>query len=238
MKASIVFVSLFLFLPIPTYSGVGSTFLAPVGSGVGAFDGRVMASAQSGTFNYTVTLNTTMGIIVIGLFDDMPITTGNFKNLTQLGVYDGTIFHRVVHNFVIQGGDASGKGINVPTIQDELPSKHSNVRGSVAMAKTSLPNSATSQFYINLVDNTGLDTGYSVFGQVVQGMTVVDNIGSVTTDPYTDRPVQDVTVLKATLSGPVPEYTAIALIALFSATTLLLVASRRTRRNAVCKTRP
>jgi peptidylprolyl isomerase len=150
------------------------------------------------TYNYTAILNTTMGNIVIGLFDDMPITTGNFKNLTQHGIYDDTIFHRVVHNFVIQGGDVSGKGITVPTIPDELPNKHSNVRGSVAMAKTNLPNSATSQFYINLVDNLFLDSYYSVFGQVVQGMDVVDSIGNVPTDPN-DRPLQNVTILKAQL---------------------------------------
>jgi peptidylprolyl isomerase len=177
--------------------------------------------ALSSSFNYTVTLTTSMGTIVIGLFDDMPITTGNFKNLTQLGVYDGTIFHRVVHSFVIQGGDASGKGIVVPTIHDELPNKHSNVRGSVAMAKTSSPNSATSQFYINLVDNTYLDTNYSVFGQVVQGMNVVDSIGSVQTDT-TDRPLQDVTVQTARLQA-VPEYAAWVFLAVFMAAALFAV---------------
>ncbi len=181
--------------------------------------------AVSSNFNYTVTLTTSKGTIVIGLFDDMPITTGNFKNLTQLGVYDGTIFHRVVHNFVIQGGDASGKGIVVPTIHDELPNKHSNVRGSVAMAKTSLPNSATSQFYINLVDNTGapayLDSNYSVFGQVVQGMDVVDSIGSVQTDTN-DRPLQDVTVQTARLQA-VPEYAVWVFLVVFMTAALFAV---------------
>jgi peptidylprolyl isomerase len=87
-----------------------------------------------------------MGDITIQLHDDMPITSGNFKNLTQQGIYDGTIFHRVVHSFVIQGGDASAKGISVPAIPDQLPNKRSSFRGSVTMAETSLPNSATSQF--------------------------------------------------------------------------------------------
>jgi peptidylprolyl isomerase len=172
-----------------------------------------------------VTLTTSKGTIVIGLFDDMPITTGNFKNLTQFGVYDGTLFHRVVHNFVIQGGDASGKGIVVPTIHDELPNKHSNVRSSVAMAKTSLPNSATSQFYINLVDNSGapayLDSNYSVFGQVVQGMDVVDSIGSVQTDTN-DRPLQNVTVQTARLQA-VPEYAAWVFLVVFMAAALFAV---------------
>lgn len=143
-----------------------------------------------------ILLVTSMGNITIELYDDMPITSGNFRNLVQNGVLDGTIFHRVVHDFVVQGGDASGKGINVPTIQDELPNKHNNVRGSVAMAKTSEPNSATSQFYINLIDNPHLDTNYSVFGRVIEGMAVVDAIGDVPTDTA-ERPLQDVTLIRA-----------------------------------------
>ena len=145
-----------------------------------------------------VLLATSMGNITIELYDDMPITSGNFKNLAQQGVFDGTIFHRVVHNFVIQGGDADAKGIDVPTIPDELPNKHSNVRGSVAMAKTNEPNSANSQFYINLKDNLRLDSNYSVFGKVVAGMDVVDAIGNAPT-ASSDRPLQDVTVTKAEL---------------------------------------
>src|SRR3989337_2004711 len=75
-----------------------------------------------------VLLRTPMGDIPIQLYDDMPITRGNLKNLVKTGIYDETNFHRVVANFVIQGGDASAKGINVATIQDELPNKHSNIR--------------------------------------------------------------------------------------------------------------
>jgi len=145
-----------------------------------------------------VLLRTTMGDITIQLYDDMPITTGNFRDLVKRAVYDGTIFHRVVHDFVIQGGDAGAKGINVPTIADELPNKHSNIRGSVAMAKTSAPNSATSQFYINLKDNLNLDSNYSVFGGVIDGMGVVDAIGKVSTD-NNDKPLQDVRMTKAEL---------------------------------------
>lgn len=144
-----------------------------------------------------ILLVTSMGNITIELYDDMPITSGNFKNLTEHGVYDGTIFHRVAKDpAVIQGGDASAKGVSVPTIPDELPNKHSNVRGSVAMAKTDVPNSATSQFYINLVDNLYLDSNYSVFGRVIIGMDVVDAIGNVPTDSN-DKPLQDVTVIRA-----------------------------------------
>jgi peptidylprolyl isomerase len=152
-----------------------------------------------------VILETSMGNITIELYNDMPITSGNFKNLVQRSVYDDTIFHRVVHGFVIQGGDATSKGITVSTIQDELPNKHSNVRGSVAMAKTGAPNSATSQFFINL-NNTNaaqLDSNYSVFGTVVAGMEVVDKIGGVAiipTDPQNPndgKPEQNVTLIKA-----------------------------------------
>ena len=155
-----------------------------------------------------VLLVTSMGNITIELYSDMPITTGNFKNLVRTGVYDGTIFHRVVPGFVIQGGDATSKGITVPTIPDELPNKHSNVRGTVAMAKTNQANSATSQFFINLNDtNAGppasLDSTYSVFGKVVAGMDIVDNISLVTVfstnqqDPGYQRPVTDVTLIVA-----------------------------------------
>ena len=155
-------------------------------------------SPATSTGSSKVLLVTSMGNITIELYEDMPITSGNFENLVQKGTYDGTIFHRVVHDFVVQGGDASGKGITVPTIADELPNKHSNLRGSVAMAKTSEPNSATSQFYINLKDNLDLDSNYSVFGRVLAGMNVVDAIGNVSTDANY-RPLQNVTVTRAEL---------------------------------------
>jgi peptidylprolyl isomerase len=147
-----------------------------------------------------VLLVTSMGNITIELYEDMPITSGNFANLTLHGVYDGTIFHRVVHDFVVQGGDTSAKNITVPSIPDELPNRHSNIRGSVAMAKTDQLNSATSQFYINLKNNTrvptNLDTKYSVFGKVVAGMDAVDKIGNVATDSN-DKPLQDVNLVSA-----------------------------------------
>jgi peptidylprolyl isomerase len=132
-----------------------------------------------------VLLVTSMGDITIQLYDDMPITTGNFKNLVRTGVYNGTQFTRVAYGFVIQGGDATEKGITVPPIPDELPNKHSNVAGAVAMAKTSQPNSATSQFFIDLNDSNAasLDSTYSVFGMVISGMNVVDAIGQVPITP-------------------------------------------------------
>jgi peptidylprolyl isomerase len=156
-------------------------------------------SPKAGLSPTRVLLATSMGEITIELYQDMPITSENFRNLTEHGVYNGTLFHRVVPGFVIQSGDATTKGITVPTIPDELPNKHSNVRGSVAMAKTSAPNSATSQFYINLGDNTYLDSNYSVFGRVIEGIDVVDQIGSVPTNTTTQEPLQAVTLIRAEL---------------------------------------
>jgi cyclophilin family peptidyl-prolyl cis-trans isomerase len=150
-----------------------------------------------------VLLVTSMGNITIELYDDMPITTGNFRNLVKAGDYDGTLFNRVARGFVIQGGDVSAKGIVVPPIKDELPNKHSNVRGAVAMAKTSQPNSATSQFFIDLNDTNAaqLDGFYSVFGYVTDGMDVVDAISRVPINPVNGpddgSPITPVTIITA-----------------------------------------
>ena len=153
-----------------------------------------------------VLLKTSMGDITIQLRDDRPITTTNFKNLVQQGVYDGTIFHRVVYGFVIQGGDPTGTGYgdpSIPNIQDELDGDNHNNRGTVAMAKKSdpttgksIPNSGSSQFFINLADNNDLDAEYSVFGTVISGMNIVDEIANVATDEN-GRPVLDVTLIDA-----------------------------------------
>jgi len=146
-----------------------------------------------------VLLETSMGNITIELYNDMPITTGNFVNLTEHGVYDNTIFHRVVSGFVIQGGDPTGTGQgdpSIPAIRDELPNKHSNVIGAVAMANTGNPNTGSSQFFIDLVDNSAeLDSGYPVFGKVVGGMEAVAAIGTVQVDSN-DRPLEPVTLIK------------------------------------------
>jgi peptidylprolyl isomerase len=187
--------------------------LVVVGVGFGAYvlinqAGSGGSNSGGGSSQYRISsvptnkilLVTSMGNITIELYADMPITSENFKNLTKLGIYDGTIFHRVVKGFVVQGGDPTGTGMGDPSIAripDELPNKHSNVRGSVAMAKTSEPNSATSQFYINLVDNSAnLDSNYSVFGRVTKGMDVVDKIANVAVDEN-DRPLSNVTLIRA-----------------------------------------
>ena len=153
-------------------------------------------------FMTNVILHTTMGDIEIRMHDDMPITTGNFVKLAKEGFYDGVIFHRVIKNFMIQGGDPTGTGMGGPgyNIDDEFGTGHSNVRGTIAMANTGRPNTGGSQFFINTVDNTYLDkedrsTPYAhpVFGTVVSGMDVVDRISHVDTDRH-DRPVDDVVI--------------------------------------------
>ena len=149
-----------------------------------------------------VMLQTSMGNILIELRDDMPITTTNFMNLVKEGVYDGTIFHRVIADFMIQGGDPTGTGFgdpSIPTIQDEFsenPENNRNLRGTIAMANTEDPNSGSSQFFINAVYNSHLDNAHPVFGEVIEGMEVVDQILNVETDSN-DKPIMLVTINSA-----------------------------------------
>ena len=153
--------------------------------------------------------NTTRnGNITIQLRDDKPITSGNFRTLVEQGKYDNTIFHRVMAGFMIQGGNLSE---SVPPIYDEIGSNNHNIAGTIAMALSTLsgemvPNSASSQFFINVGDNTGLDSNFSVFGDVVQGMDVVIAISQV---PAVANPA-----IPSEISVPVNEVT------LISATTL------------------
>jgi peptidylprolyl isomerase len=156
---------------------------------------------QNGSGGSRVLLRTSMGDIVIELHEDMPITAGNFKMLVQQGTYDGTIFHRVIDGFMIQGGDPTGTGYGdplIPSIPDEFTDHNRNTRGTVAMANAG-PNTGSSQFFINLVDNNYLDTKHPVFGQVIDGMDVVDAIGKVETDEN-DRPRQEVRIFTAELA--------------------------------------
>lgn len=145
-----------------------------------------------------VLVNTNRGDIVIELYGDMPITAGNFRKLVQRNVYDGTIFHRVIDGFMIQGGDPTGTGCgdpSIPSIPDEFTDHNRNDRGTVSMANAG-PNTGSSQFFINLVDNNRLDPKHPVFGKVVEGIEVVDIIGKVDTDEN-DRPKQKVKIIKA-----------------------------------------
>ncbi|MCW5637044.1 MAG: peptidyl-prolyl cis-trans isomerase [Rubrivivax sp.] len=160
-----------------------------------------------------VRLATSEGDIVLELdAAKAPKTVANFVGYVKAGHYDGTIFHRVIPGFMIQGGgmnpDMSEKKTLSP-IPLESRNGLSNVRGTVAMARTMDPNSATAQFFINVVDNAFLDQpqardghGYAVFGKVVSGMEVVDKIRLVPTQnagPHQNVPVKPVTIRKATL---------------------------------------
>lgn len=149
---------------------------------------------------------TNMGSFKIKLYEDMPITTNNFKKLIKDGFYDGIIFHRIIQNFMIQGGCPNGNGTGGPgyNIKDEFGTGHSNLKGTISMANTGEPNSGGSQFFINLVDNKNLDkesdtpSAHPVFGEVIEGMDVVEKIGSVQTGMY-DKPIQDVKIIKISL---------------------------------------
>ena len=149
-----------------------------------------------------ILLETNKGNIVIELYDDMPATTTNFKNLVEQGTYDGVIFHRVIDGFMIQGGDPTGTGYGdskIPNIKDEFTHKsgNKNNRGTISMANAG-PNTGSSQFFINLVDNNFLDTKHPAFGKVIEGMDVVDEIAKVETNSQ-DKPLEDVVIIKASV---------------------------------------
>lgn len=157
--------------------------------------------------NTKVLLETTEGNIKIELYSDkMPITAGNFEKLVKEGFYDGIIFHRVIKDFMIQGGDPTGTGMGGPgyTIKDEFVEGISNLRGTLSMANSG-PNSGGSQFFINLVDNTYLDwdkqplqSKHPVFGEIIEGMEIVDKIGNTETGAQ-DRPLKEIKITKATI---------------------------------------
>ncbi|WP_317929308.1 peptidylprolyl isomerase [Halioxenophilus sp. WMMB6] len=156
-----------------------------------------------------VELETDLGKIVIELYSDKaPVTTANFLKYVDSHFYDGTIFHRVIANFVVQGGglryDFTQKETNDPIV-NESSNGLLNRRGTLSMARYSDPDSATSQFFINLKDNTNLDpkankAGYTVFGEVIQGMAVVE---AIVAEPqglyrnYPNAPNAPVRILKA-----------------------------------------
>jgi cyclophilin family peptidyl-prolyl cis-trans isomerase len=165
------------------------------------------AFAQDGK-NPRVVMETSHGKIVIELFPEKaPITVKNFLQYVDDKHYDGTIFHRVKPDFMIQGGGfepgLNEKKARAP-IKNEASNNVSNERGTIAMARTNVADSATNQFFINVVDNKFLDranakdeVGYAVFGKVVDGMEVVDKIRRVKTDSqggHDDVPVQDVVI--------------------------------------------
>jgi len=150
--------------------------------------------------NPKVTLQTTEGTIQIELFlDTMPITAGNFKKLVEKKFYDGTGFHRVIPDFMAQGGCPRGDGTGDPgySIKDEFTKQNRNVKGTLSMANAG-PNTGGSQFFINVADNNFLDTKHPVFGKVVKGMDVVEKIVNVPRD-RNDKPRVPIKIEKATL---------------------------------------
>ena len=179
---------------------------------VGAVTAAIVASYQSNTKlpskDYYASIETNFGEIEIQLFaDQAPVTVENFVNLAKSGFYDGTLFHRVVPGFVIQGGDPNtrtadrslwGTGGSGRTIPLEISSLQ-NARGMVAMARSQDPNSASSQFYILVGDAHFLDGQYAVFGKVVAGMDVVDKIANIPRDER-DIPLENVVIKSITIS--------------------------------------
>ncbi|HII16875.1 TPA: peptidylprolyl isomerase [Candidatus Woesearchaeota archaeon] len=162
---------------------------------------------KSNQKNPVAAFNTNYGTFKIELFEDnAPITAGNFRKLAKEGFYDGLTFHRVIKNFMIQGGDPSGDGTGDPgyTIEDEFYEGSSNVRGTISMANRG-QDTGGSQFFINLVDNTFLDydkpptsSKHPVFGRVIENMEVIDRIAQVETLPG-DRPREPVVISTITI---------------------------------------
>ena len=162
------------------------------------------------------TIKTNLGDIQLELNDEKaPITVENFKKIAESGYYEGTIFHRVINGFMVQGGgltaDMSNKSSGTSPIQNEANNGLTNDRGTIAMARTMDPHSATSQFFINHKDNAFLNHtgenpqgwGYAVFGIVTEGMDIVDQIADVATGSsgaYQDVPEEVITIESVTLS--------------------------------------
>ena len=175
----------------------------------------VAALAGAPAWAQKVKLATTMGDIVVELdAAKAPKTVDNFLQYVKSGHYDGTVFHRVIDGFMIQGGGFTPEMVQKPTrapIPLESRNGLKNERYTLAMARTNVPDSATAQFFVNVADNAFLDQanardghGYAVFGKVVAGTDVVDKIKAVATGsrgPHQNVPVQPVVIVKATVEN-------------------------------------
>jgi peptidyl-prolyl cis-trans isomerase A (cyclophilin A) len=173
----------------------------------------LLAASTAAAAEPQVELKTNMGTIVLELYADRaPETVKNFQQYVQSGHYNGTVFHRVIPGFMIQGGGFTADLGHKPTrepIKNEANNGLKNAVGTIAMARTSDPHSATSQFFINVVDNPALDYregnfGYAVFGKVVSGMDVVQSIVNVPTaarPPHQNVPVKPVVIESARVLG-------------------------------------
>ncbi|MDD5362177.1 MAG: peptidylprolyl isomerase [Ignavibacteria bacterium] len=148
-----------------------------------------------------VKFETSMGTFKAKLFSkEAPITTDNFRSLVEKGFYNGIIFHRVIDGFMIQGGDptGTGRGGSGTTIKDEFgPGLKHNKKGILSMANAG-PNTGQSQFFITLAPTPHLDGKHAIFGEIVDGMSVVEKIGKTKTGPG-DKPVEDVKMIKVTM---------------------------------------
>lgn len=184
-----------------------STFLKIVASLVLAASFAWAQPAQAA--NPTVIFKTSLGDITIQLDPkNAPISTANFLAYVDKKFYDGTIFHRIIPGFVVQGGGFTPgmtQKDTVPPIKNEASNGLKNLRGTISMARTNDPDSATSQFFLNLVDNPPLDPGmngpgYAVFGKITKGLDVIDKMAQVQTTtkgPFENVPVQDVILISA-----------------------------------------
>ncbi len=148
-----------------------------------------------------VKFETSMGTFKVKLFSkEAPITTENFRGLVEKGFYNGIIFHRIIDGFMIQGGDptGTGRGGSGTTIKDEFgPGLKHSKKGILSMANAG-PNTGTSQFFITLAPTPHLDGKHAIFGEIVEGMSIVEKIGKVKTGSM-DRPVEDVKMIKVTM---------------------------------------
>lgn len=192
-------------IAVVVIAGIIGWQLMKTDQAIAPVDEESTEASENTTVDKIAVLETSMGNIKIKLYGDMPITAGNFEKLILDGIYDGVIFHRVIDGFMIQGGDPTGTGMgdpSIPKIQDEFVAGHSNVRGTISMANAG-PNTGSSQFFINLVDNINLDydkepltSKHPVFGEVIEGMEVVESIAKVDKDGR-DKPLEDVVIKKA-----------------------------------------
>ena len=164
--------------------------------------GQIKNGGEQKMENRIARLETSKGIIDIELFEDKaPKTTENFIKLVEKGFYDGLIFHRGIDGFMIQGGCPKGDGTGGPgyTIPDEFhPDLRHSGEGILSMANAG-PNTGGSQFFITLAKTDWLDGHHAVFGKVIKGMDVVKAIGKVETDPFYNRPFEDVTIKKISI---------------------------------------
>jgi cyclophilin family peptidyl-prolyl cis-trans isomerase len=176
--------------------------------------GPLGLAAESSATDPQVVIRTSEGDITVRLFKDKaPLTVANFLGYADAGFYNGTIFHRVIPNFMIQGGgflpDMTEKATGTP-VENESRNRLHNTRGTLAMARTNDPDSATSQFFINQRNNLRLDwapgrEGYTVFGEVILGMDIVDFIATAptgTVGPHSNVPKEPIVILEITRASP------------------------------------